>query len=673
MMKFGVRTKQYKNNLRFGTTGGRIVMANENQHLTEYLDFYIANTKPKNYAVLLDGDWGSGKTHFINQFRDARKDKHKFLYISLYGVSETSEIEDQIFQQLHPTLASKPVSIATKILKGALKSGLEIDLEGTGLTDFLKRAGDSILIFDDLERCSIPVEKMLGYINRFAEHENHRVIIIANENEILKSASEKNVKPEKLLGEFKKFAERANHRVVMMANEALKPAPEKNAKYLEIKEKLIGRTFSVSANAAEALGTFLTLLDDSVAKSILVKNNELILRTYTSSEYNNLRSLKQVIIEWPRFFGMLPEKAQKNETLISEALQAMLVISFEIRKATIDVELLKTIATHNYRHHLETQEKAPNPIEVIEKKYTSFQFEKLCPTDVCWYSFFKEGYMPENILKQSIDNSVYFRHENTTEWVKLWYFTNLEETEFNTLLKSVKKDFDSGKYCEHGVIKHIAGMYLYFSRNKVVKETPKQIASWISENIKKLSKEGKLKYEMPQTFRIDDGYGSLGYMDKQSDEFKEIAALLKKLNEAEEKRNYPTQASALVKMVEHKSRKFWEALSYRHEDGQKFSKIPILSFVKPETFLDAFMKCPNQEKEFVIYAFKDRYTMANHNRELLLEEKWLKDLKKLMLKTTEKAEPLAQYVLKGFCNQAIDPALKILAQVKKPEPATATP
>ena len=43
---------------------------------------------------------------------------------------------------------------------------------------------DSILIFDDLERCDCPVNEVLGYINTYVEHDGMKVIIVANQKEI---------------------------------------------------------------------------------------------------------------------------------------------------------------------------------------------------------------------------------------------------------------------------------------------------------------------------------------------------------------------------------------------------------------------------------------------------------------------------------------------------------
>ena len=41
-----------------------------------------------------------------------------------------------------------------------------------------------IICFDDLERCYLSINEILGYINRLVEHNNCKVVILANEKEI---------------------------------------------------------------------------------------------------------------------------------------------------------------------------------------------------------------------------------------------------------------------------------------------------------------------------------------------------------------------------------------------------------------------------------------------------------------------------------------------------------
>lgn len=43
-------------------------MSNSNKHIEEFLDYYLNKELSPDYAVLITGCWGSGKTYFIRQF-----------------------------------------------------------------------------------------------------------------------------------------------------------------------------------------------------------------------------------------------------------------------------------------------------------------------------------------------------------------------------------------------------------------------------------------------------------------------------------------------------------------------------------------------------------------------------------------------------------------------------
>ena len=176
-----------------------------NSHVEDYLDYYCGLSHSPGFAVLLKGEWGCGKTWFINQYCEKLKNnKKKYLYVSLYGMTSTTEIEDEFFRQLHPILSSQGMAIAGKALQGVVKGTLKVDLGGDGkddgsvslqipkidLPESFKNADESILIFDDLERCQIDIGNILGYINYFVEHQGIKVVLVANEEQLLERSSE---------------------------------------------------------------------------------------------------------------------------------------------------------------------------------------------------------------------------------------------------------------------------------------------------------------------------------------------------------------------------------------------------------------------------------------------------------------------------------------------------
>ncbi len=192
-----------------------------NSHIEDYLDYYCGLSHSPGFALLLKGEWGCGKTWFINKYlKKLKQKKQKSLYVSLYGMTSFSEIEDAFFQQLHPVLSSKGMAVTGKILKGVLKGTLKIDLDGDkkddgsvtlgipdiNLPDYLKNTDKSILVFDDLERCQIGIGNLLGYINSFVEHQGLKVILVANEEKLLKNDKYKDAgNIPKLLEKYKKI------------------------------------------------------------------------------------------------------------------------------------------------------------------------------------------------------------------------------------------------------------------------------------------------------------------------------------------------------------------------------------------------------------------------------------------------------------------------------------
>ncbi len=83
-------------------------------------------------------------------------------------------------------ITGKMLPVLFDIVKS--KTGLELESEdvSNAIGGFLS-VKDSILIFDDLERCNCPVNEILGYINTYVEHDGMKVILVANQKEIGKS------------------------------------------------------------------------------------------------------------------------------------------------------------------------------------------------------------------------------------------------------------------------------------------------------------------------------------------------------------------------------------------------------------------------------------------------------------------------------------------------------
>lgn len=236
------------------------------------------------YAVLLKGKWGCGKTHFINHWIDTyqkQEAEDKVLepvYVSLYGLSETKQISTAINRVLYPILYGKAAKAGKTFLKfmSAIVLKCDVDWNKDGNSDFSMDLGldalsifksedeqvkkGNLLIFDDLERCDVPMKKLLGYLNFFVEQCHCHLIIIGDEDKIAEDENKK------IFGEFK--------------------------------EKTIGREFEIATDIHSALDTF---VNQTPKNDFVVGHQEQIEKFFAMTECDNLRILRQALWDFSQF------------------------------------------------------------------------------------------------------------------------------------------------------------------------------------------------------------------------------------------------------------------------------------------------------------------------------------------------------------------------------------
>ena len=254
-----------------------------NENIVNFLNGYMMNPDPQ-YAVLLKGKWGCGKTHFINhwidtyQKQDAEDKVLEPVYVSLYGLSETKQITTAINRVLYPILYGKAAKAGKTFLKfmSAFVLKCDVDWDKDGNSDFSMNLGldslsifksedeqvkrGNLLIFDDLERCDVPMKKLLGYLNFFVEQCNCHLIVIGDEDKIAEGENKK------IFGEFK--------------------------------EKTIGREFEIATDIHSALDAF---VNQTPKNDFVVGHQEQIEKFFAMTECDNLRILRQALWDFSRF------------------------------------------------------------------------------------------------------------------------------------------------------------------------------------------------------------------------------------------------------------------------------------------------------------------------------------------------------------------------------------
>jgi hypothetical protein len=539
------------------------------------------------------------------------------------------------------------MALAGKILKGLIKTSIKIDFDGDtkpeasvnsqvpdiDLKEHFKSADGNILIFDDLERCGIEKQDILGYINYFVEHQGFKVIIIANEDDII--AKDK--------------------------SETL---------YINIKEKLIGKTFEIISDIDEVLDNLSSLVENEATKKEIKKNINIIKETYLASGYQNIRHLKQSLWDFERLFSVLPVNVTSNREFNKDLLQIFLVYSFEIKSGAIFPTELKQFTSGYLDGIFKDKNKEKSKYKKLTEKYSNITFYEHIFELSAWELFFDKGIIDLELILESLKKNKHFQDENTPNWVKLWHFRDLEDDEFSELYVKVSQEIENKVHNEIGVIKHITGLFLAFSDLGLISETQEVIIEKAKEYIDYMKSNHLLNQLKSNPFPVpefeDDTWGGLGFAGKELSEFKELNEYIVKKTEEIKTESMPDAGESLLKTMVSDTSKFYRQLVHTNSDDNLYYETPILKYIDPEGFVTEFEKLPPENKRTVSYALKGRYKDTIFLEKIHEELTWLEQIKLIFLKKQQmRSGKVSGYIIKSIVNDYIEKSISVLQEYRK--------
>ncbi len=157
--------------------------------VTAYID-----TADTMYAIMIDGDWGCGKTYLWKNTIRPIVGHDEALYVSLFGLNDIKDIENEIFKAMSFVRENAVGFLKGLLDKSAIDISEDIKLGGIGFAvqygmqkwkeTRLKKSKNLFICFDDLERWTGDIEVCLSYINKLVEHDGTKCLIIGNSKRI---------------------------------------------------------------------------------------------------------------------------------------------------------------------------------------------------------------------------------------------------------------------------------------------------------------------------------------------------------------------------------------------------------------------------------------------------------------------------------------------------------
>ena len=603
---------------------GGVAANDRNHHVKEYLRYYLSFSTPPGFAVLLNGPWGIGKTYVVKNFlKSLDRQKTRYIYVSLYGLGSLDEIDDAILQSMYPVLKKKGVTLGGRALKMVGKYfNVELDLESK---DFVDRSKSDLYVFDDLERCQMPINTVMGYINVFVEQEGRKVVIIANESEIA------------------------------------------DENYQRIREKVVGRMFDVQSAFDDAQAAFIASVKDDGARGAVAANASVISEIYHQSELDNLRILQQAIWDFERFYAVLDDRHRSHDKALTALLGLLFAISFEVKAGRLSAGDMQDRQNNLLSAYLPREEGDPVPeILAVEKRYPTVQLDTTALSDDTLIDLIVKGVVDPKRIRDELDQSSYFvTVAQEPAWRTVWHSHERTEEEVDRALAEMERAFAAHEYTIPGEVLHVFGLRLWLSRIGGIANGVEQVVADGRAYVDYLYANGLLE---PLDRHEDhfglafDAYDGLGFHESRSEEYIGLRDYLDEKRRAVDIDRRPAIAEELLANMQEDSGLFLRRVSLTNQGDNEFYDIPVLASLDPARFVDAFLGLEPRGQRNAMIALKARYKHGRIDEDLSDERPWAVEVRDRIRAAAEGMSAISKDRLQRLLIHGLDEVLGVAPQ-----------
>ncbi|MFB6317313.1 P-loop NTPase fold protein [Saccharicrinis sp. FJH54] len=472
------------------------------------------------FAVMVTGEWGIGKTHFLTQelFPKLKLLKLRPIYISLIGLNNDLQLEKLIFQKINPFYSSYNRSAIAKEA-----DYIESIVNNTKRPD-INIPENLVLCFDDLERIKPEfLESAMGFINVFLEHYKTKCLFICNEKVL-----EKN---------------------------------DNFSSYKIVKEKYIRFTYSFSPVLGEVLKDKLPEINSA---HLSYFDETIIVEMFKRGNTYNLRTLFFIISIYEQCLNVLDKDPSFNsyqDRIISLILTYCCFYTIEIKKGTphelldkITIALNKDIL-FNWMNDKEIIESIDEDLEQEDKKASGDFSDKLESIQQSYFyddyiqferflsiaGLIKSGYLDTIMLKNEVYSLIKAlkkkeKRNNESRIVSLLENVfDLSDSELNQKIEIITEEVKKGTFNLTTYLRLYQRLiWLESLRIKDIRVN-EEVTLKFKEGVKKASKSGELDYIENLHFQIQWSKEDKSEYAKRYNQFADyVSKINESLNEAKE-------------------------------------------------------------------------------------------------------------------------------------------
>ena len=290
--------------------------------LNKYIKHYLEEDKTKS-AIMLNAPWGTGKSYYIQNelIPYLKKDeKNRCIVISLYGIKELSDLSKNLYFELklqsikkkEPSKKKKKhnneiiattIGLGKTIIKGVTSfAGIDLSIDSSNWEKLYASVdlSEKLIVFEDIERSNIDILEFMGYVNTLVEQDGVKVMLVANETEVLKFES----------SDVQENDQKESIDTYDSFENQLKIYTDKTKEYLKTKEKTVSDTIQFEGNYYIAIQNIITSFNNKMLNEFADTNS--ITELVEMLDKGNLRSFIFACQKTIDIYNYLPKNLDKD-------------------------------------------------------------------------------------------------------------------------------------------------------------------------------------------------------------------------------------------------------------------------------------------------------------------------------------------------------------------------
>lgn len=571
------------------------VLSGPNSRVWSAVEAFVGRDGSPQYALLIDGPWGVGKTHFQKAVKTHFEAEKVWLYVSVYGLSSKAEIDRAVFAALYPKLSGNAAKVVGAFARAALSAGkLNFPLD---LTTLLDRKSIDVIVFDDLERSPLPPGELLGYINAFVEHEHDglKVILLANVD-----------------------------------------AMEQSEAFEQTREKVIGRSLRLKPDIEAAFPSFAASVSEN-ARDVVLGAAGRFKGRFAESGTDNMRLLHQAVWDAGRIAEAMSQEQRENADLVHAVFDLIVILAVELRSCGIEEEDL----FERRKSWIRGQAGDANALHTVAKKYPSGSLLETPLSDDTLKSLFIDGVVDPDAVRADLDRSRWMHVEREAWWRIAWRAHELSDGLVEPAIDEMNASWDARHYVEFGEILHVFGIRLWLSEIGRIDLDLAGVEAEGRRYIDEVRDAGRLPSVDRGAYRYASGHSGLGYMRVDTGPFRRFTVYLQEQQAEGDRRRRPGQAQDLLGELKANPELFGKRIANMGGAEAIWAMTPILHHLDVKELVDWLLAQHPALQRDVLMSISIRYDYGRLERELAEERQWLENFCSVLRMRAEASSPVA--------------------------------